>query len=134
MAGMGSGDDSSVPIHCGECGLVFRVPREWAEKRKRDRTAVLCPNGCRIYLQGESVEDQLRAQVESLHQAQAQTQRDLEHAERSRAAMVGVCTKIKRRVARGECPCCGEAIAGLAEHMARHPQWAEHKEGTDDHR
>ena len=48
------------------------------------------------------------------------------HANRSRAALKGQVTKIKRRVGKGICPCCRRNFANLRDHMEdEHPDWSE---------
>ena len=49
--------------------------------------------------------------------------------ERRTAAYKGVATRIRNRVARGECPSCNQSFADLAKHMAEeHPEYAEAEE------
>ena len=45
-------------------------------------------------------------------------------AQRSIRARKGVATRLRNRIARGQCPCCSESFKNLKLHMkSKHPKW-----------
>ena len=85
-----------IAIQCGGCGVPFAMSQSFYEQRQKDHEGWYC----------------LRDRLEG--------------ARRSRAALKGQVTKIKRRVSKGICPCCRRNFANLKRHMeGQHPDWSE---------
>jgi len=108
-------------MDCCSCGVVFAAPEVFVQKRRESGENFYCPNGHSLCFRDSEVK-RLRRQAEQ----QAGRLRHLEDqrdaAERSRSALRGVNTRLRRRVAAGVCPCCNRSFQDLARHMAgQHP-------------
>ena len=114
------------PMVCGKCGIQFALTERTYKERRKDHGDFYCPNGCcRAYL-GQTTEEKLRQQLAQERDNKYGLQHSLERANRSRAALRGQVTKIKRRVGRGICPCCNHTFKDLGDHMeSKHPDWTE---------
>ena len=114
------------PRTCGTCGVQFAMTTEFYQQRIRDQKTWYCPNGCRRAFCGETQEGKLRRELATERCENNNLHYRLDHANRSRAALKGQVTKIKRRVGRGICPCCRRNFANLKRHMeGQHPDWSE---------
>ena len=123
------------------CGIEHAVPESLyrVQVRERDdegrvKTPIYCPLGHQWFVSGESksakLERELARERAQNDQQQARLRDRLEHTERSRAALKGQVTKIKKRVGHGVCPCCSRTFQNLATHMQQeHPEFAQ--EPTD---
>lgn len=117
---------------CGECGISWAQPAEFANARRADGKTFYCPNGhARVFR--ESTEEKLRRELEQQKQRNAMLVDEAHEAhqeraavERSNAALRGVITRTKKRVGAGVCPCCNRSFSALAAHMAaKHPTYRE---------
>lgn len=110
---------------CCACDLTFAVPDYWQAERRRRGDAFYCPAGHRQYY-SEPENARLRRQLKSAL-AQATHEYDQRQAaERSASAYKGQVTKLRNKIGRGQCPCCGKEFAHLARHMERqHPEYAD---------
>ena len=86
------------PTHCVPCGVQFALTRSMERKLRRTKNWFYCPNGHRIHFTGESDETRLRRELEAERRENNDLYYRLDHANRSRAALRGQVTKIKRRV------------------------------------
>jgi len=114
---------------CADCGMPFGIPVDFEQRRRDDGKTFYCPKGCKnVYRQSEV--ERLREQV-----ARAERQRDWAQASRTaaddqaraaeyrRRAAVGQVTRMRNKLARGECPACEQTFPDLAGHMAeQHPE------------
>jgi len=117
---------SYAAVECSHCAVAFALTRDFHAERLKDHRTFHCPNGCKQYYPQESTEEQLRRERDTEHEKNHGLQFRLEHANRSRAALKGQVTKIKRRVGKGVCPCCQQQFANLKGHMeSNHPDWSE---------
>jgi len=115
-----------VSLSCGACGVSFAITDGFYRARRRDHKSFYCPNGCCRAYNIESDEERLRRQLSESHQSNSSLRDRLETTRRSRAALKGQVTKIKRRVGKGVCPCCRRNFANLKRHMeGQHPDWSE---------
>jgi uncharacterized Zn finger protein (UPF0148 family) len=117
---------STIVAHtCGECSIVFGVPDGFLEERQRDGRTFYCPNGHqRVYRETEA--QKLQKQLTQAQQDArfARSSRDAwrdqaEAAERSKRAVRGHLTRLRNRVAAGNCPVdnCGRHFADLGAHI-----------------
>lgn len=113
-------------VTCGECGLTFGLEAEYRRQLRYSHQTFYCPNGhARVY-RGETEADKLRRELEMSRSNATWQRAQREAAERSRAALKGQVTRIKRKVAAGQCPCCRTTFSDLAGHMAdQHPEFAD---------
>jgi hypothetical protein len=112
-----------------DCGILFAVPADWQARKRRDHTNFYCPNGHDQHYVGKTEEEKLKEELK-------RTRENLEwHRERgdrladdnmtlarSRTALRGVVTKLRRKAASGECAYCHERFPDVAAHVAElHP-------------
>lgn len=112
------------------CGVKHAVPIELRQfqlrqfEQGKDHPA-WCPHGHRYSLAGKTDADRLRDQLVAERARHDQTKAALKATERSRSAIVGQTTKLKKRIAAGVCPCCHRSFANLHRHMeGQHPEYA----------
>lgn len=122
-------DTAAQTLTCGECGIIFSVPANWVESRRRDHVTWYCPNGHPRAFLGETREQKRIRQLEEdakWYRDRAESAAsDRDQARRSLAATKGVLTRTKNRIAKGVCPCCQRSFADLGRHMAgQHPEYA----------
>ena len=111
---------------CFKCGIHFGLPEDfYKEVRNNASKTFYCPNGHgKCYTTSEVA--RLRSQLDTERQENHGLNYRLDHANRSRAALKGQVTKIKRRISKGMCPCCRRNFPNLKEHMeGQHPDWTE---------
>lgn len=141
MATLTLGVDFETITCCNsECGISFAVPAHWRKQKLRDHSWWYCPNGHHQHYPGTSDIEKAKAEAEALRsQLAAETQsrkywtkraeqerKAKEGVKRSRAAVKGQLTKVKRRVANGVCPCCNRHFEDLQLHMAaKHADYVE---------
>lgn len=113
---------------CGGCGLWWAVDREWDRARRRDGRDIHCPNGCvRVYRETEA--DRQRSRAERAEANLAFQRERAETLRRSLIAKSGHLTRLRNKMARGECPCCGSQFKNVRRHMIRkHPEFIQEKQ------
>lgn len=122
-------DVQSETLTCKSCGIPFAVPSAWIEARLADHATWYCPNGHNWHYPGKTEQEKRIEALEAENkQAWEYAQRSSEQADaarRSAAALKGVVTRTKNRLAAGTCPCCDKHFKTLAKHMAaEHPEYA----------
>jgi hypothetical protein len=118
-------------VTCCACGTAFGMAKELRESRLQDHKSFYCPNGHSQHYAGETDEEKLRKENKRLAQQRdwAYTARQAaderaDAAEKSRAAIKGHQTRLKKRIAAGVCPCCNRSFKDLQAHMAgQHPNY-----------
>ena len=111
---------------CCNCGIDFGIPKGFYREVRDDASKTFyCPNGHgQRYTTSEVI--RLRSQLDTEREENHGLNYRLDHANRSRAALKGQVTKIKRRISKGICPCCRRNFANLKQHMeGQHPNWRE---------
>jgi hypothetical protein len=121
-------------IVCGSegCGIIFALPETWLRERRRDHKTFYCPNGHNRYYPQKSDEEILREQLATAqgnlnyYQNLAKNRsKEILTLERSRAALKGQTTKLRKRAANGVCAACNRSFSNVARHMAsKHPAFA----------
>lgn len=100
---------------CCTCGVLFAIPAHLRAQLRKNHNWFYCPNGHTQHYTSETDAEKLKKQVERLTKekewaVQAQTKAEAETA------------KLKKRVAKGTCPCCKRTVSQLARHMeTKHP-------------
>lgn len=120
-----------VTEECVDCGVLFAIPVSLQNKLKETHRNFYCPNGHDQHYVGKTEAQQLAEKLETEKRNTAfwrereQTQREYrEHAEHQRDAYKGHTTRLKKRVAKGKCPCCSNTFVNLRAHMAKqHPDF-----------
>lgn len=117
---------------CSRCGVAFYWPRALDAAARNQRRTFWCP-ACGSSMRYQETEaDRLRtalnAEKERTTFLRDEEQRQRQHrqvAERRVAAMKGVVTRTKNRIAKGKCVRCSCDFPDLAAHMAEaHPDYA----------
>lgn len=122
-------NDQLYVVTCADCGMAFGVPQQYEDQRRGDHRNFYCPNGHTNYYPQKSTSEKLRDQLAAA-QAEIVTERNrrqwAEENEKATgrrlSATKGKVTLLKRRTARGQCPCCKEKFGDLQKHMDKqHP-------------
>ncbi len=121
-----------IAIECCTCRVQFAMTAEMDDARRNDHRAFYCPAGHSQVYRGQSdLEKERQARQRAEQNLAYERERADRHANNARAqerrasAFKGVCTRIKKRVGKGVCPCCNRTFAQLSAHMAtQHPNWA----------
>lgn len=114
-----------VVTDCGRCGAIYTVPETMFDAMRAEGGFAHCQNGHGWgWKEGSRQRDELRAERDRLKQSAAQKDdeiaalhRDVEALKKSRAAVRGEYTKVKKRIHSGVCPCCNRTFQNLAAHM-----------------
>jgi hypothetical protein len=119
-------------ITCCKCGVLFGVPKNWAETFKLTHQQFFCPAGhAQRYLavsdkdrlERELADERERLRVALLRRDSAL--QEAEHFRRSRDCMKGMLKKVSIRAKNGVCPCCKRTFSCLAAHMkSKHPEFS----------
>ncbi len=121
-----------VALTCGECHIPFGIPAAMHTKVQNNGSSFHCPNGHRISYSETEIQ-RLKNQVDNLtstktrlmaqrDDAQAEARHQAQRANGYKGAMV----KVKKRVAKGVCPCCNRHFANVKRHMdSQHPEFAD---------
>ena len=113
-------------MECTGCAVSYAITCDFQAQRVKDHKTFHCPNGCVQHYEAESKEERLQRCLNSERDDNNGLRYRIDHANRSRAALKGQVTKIKRRVGKGICPCCRRNFANLKRHMeGQHPNWSE---------
>lgn len=122
-------------VTCAECGVEFAIPTPWEKSLRESHARFYCPAGHPLSYGGETEAERLKKEADALrkrlefqrNETEAQRRR-VETQKRRAAAARGQTTRIRNRIAKGQCPCCGRGFADLAAHMStKHPDYAEPK-------
>ena len=90
---------------CAECGILFGIPLNFEERRRKDHRCFYCPSGhvnvwggkTNLEKRAERLETQLVAERRNAEKAEERWRRE----QREHAATKGQLTKTKKRVAAG---------------------------------
>lgn len=119
-----------VTEECCQCHMLFAMPSDFRRRmlEKKEAGGFYCPQGHLQHFLGQTEVARLKALVEAEQKRTEWARAQKHRAERQAAAAKGRVTRIKNKIARGECPSCGKKFQDLTRHMAlAHPQF-EHDE------
>lgn len=119
----------TITCYRTDCGILFAVPVLWLYGKQRDHTDFMCPNGHSQAFLGESKEEKLRkelkaanATVEMFRGSNARLNSRVDVLKRQVSAQRGVATKLRKKLAAGQCPFCDHSFPDVAQHVeAEHP-------------
>lgn len=127
-------------LDCANCGILFGIPVEFANRRRNDGRDFYCPNGHPLAWSDTEVK-RLRRKLENA-QTEINWQRDMRQAAEADAAhqrrMAGVAkgklTRMRNRIAKGVCPVPGCKRSGLGGDVVAHihtchPEFTAHLDG-----
>lgn len=126
-----------VVWECPSCGIVYGIPQSFADDCRASGRRYWCPNGHNLgwkETEADKLRKKLTAEQERVEFLRDEERRQREHrqaAERRVAAMKGVVTRTKKRIARGKCVRCSCEFPDLAAHMAtEHSDYGPAEEDT----
>jgi hypothetical protein len=119
-------------ITCHKCAGLYALQENWRRKRQDDGGSWNCPycdvSTCYVTTEVQRLKDSLEQEQRRLVNERArhdQTRADLRETEARRRAEKAAKTRLKKRAAKGLCPCCNKQFADLHNHMQRqHPNFA----------
>lgn len=103
---------------CPTCGVTHGIPVEFADAKRANRGHYFCPNGHQLSW-AESDADRLKRQLKYAQDAAAAERARADGAEASLRSTKGHVTRLRKRVAAGECPFCGQHLRDLQRHVNR---------------
>lgn len=108
---------------CITCGVVFTVPKSMIDHQRKVGGYHHCPNGhSQGWGKGETENDRVRRERDSLRQQLAQRDDEIAAAARELEAERAKALKAKKRASAGVCPCCNRTVSQMARHMkTKHP-------------
>ena len=112
-------------IECGSCHIVYGMPVEYFENRRKDHGSWRCPNtdcDSTWSYSGENTEEKLKRQLSAANEMARRFELEGKVSERAARAYKGQVTKIKKRIVNGVCPECNRCFKNVRRHMeAKHP-------------
>lgn len=119
------------------CGIQHGIPQDLYNHVLRQRNNgerqqdIYCPLGHAWTFAGQGTAERLRLENERLERVIESRRRSIEvlrqerdHEKRKVAAAKGRITKLKKRIAKGVCPCCNRYFPALHRHVAQeHPEY-----------
>lgn len=126
-------DTTLVVVKCFTCGVTYAIPASFdssARKYHGDKNGwwICCPFGHTWGYTGQTDVEAARLQRDAARDDLAAERARHDQTKGSLRAQKGVTTKIRKRIAKGVCPCCNRTFADLARHMeCKHPDYAEPK-------
>jgi hypothetical protein len=115
---------TQIEIDCCNCGITFTMP-DWFYERAQNDSAIMfyCPQGHSQHYAKSRV-TKLQERLERAEARERHAKDQLEASERSKAAIKGQVTKLKKRAKAGVCPCCNRSFVQLQKHIAgQHPDF-----------
>ena len=106
-----------VQEQCCNCGVIFAMPQQLADSRRKDHGSFYCPNGHGQHYTAKSEAEQYKAQLEQEKREAANLRERAIVAERAKTRAENALSKVKKRAAAGVCPCCNRTVSQLAQHM-----------------
>lgn len=119
-----------VIVNCCECGTPFGLERGLQKRLVERGGSFYCPNGhsqhyCEPMI--EKLRKELAARLDAEFERD-QAVAELAQTDQKLATAKTKNRKLKERIGRGACPCCGETFADLERHMKhKHPGYGERK-------
>ncbi len=112
-------------FECGSCGVIYGVTRSYLNNRRKDKESWTCINpSCKTnWWYGTSDEEKLKKKLARTEELLRRSELECKVNERGRRAYKGKFNHLKKKIAAGECPCCGAVFKNLRRHMTnKHPQ------------
>ena len=114
-----------------ECGATYALPSAFVKKLRDSHKTFYCPNGCSRYFPQESDKEILQRKNEELKKNLFEANDRVtywfdrsESEKRSKAAYKAHHTILKKKIKKGQCPCCNQNFPDVAEHIkSSHPDY-----------
>lgn len=124
---------SLIIWECPTCGIVYGIPREFANEVRASGSHYYCPNGHHLsWTESDADREKKRADAAERRAANFEAQADYERERaagerRTAAALRGHLTRMRNRIAAGVCPVPGCKRTGLTQTLnhigKKHPEW-----------
>lgn len=113
-----------VETSCTICSIPFAVSKTYWDHGQERGGDLYCSAGhCMTF--GTGSLEKAKQEAVRLRAQLDQAKAHAESLERSRNALKGEVTKVKKRVGKGVCPCCNRHFANVERHMqTQHPDLA----------
>ena len=92
-------------LHCGSCGVPFAMSNDFITAKKEDHETWYCPRGCPRYYPSDTEEEKLKRKLREKQERLNQEIRccisareEANHLARSRSALKGQITKLKKKI------------------------------------
>lgn len=116
---------------CCNCAVMFAMPTELRQRRKRQGGIFYCPNGHGQHYT-ETTEQQLKDELQETRGKLANREFELMTERNAHDATQKKLKRAAKRVANGVCPCCQRQFVNLARHMkGRHPDYGQGSKGGE---
>jgi hypothetical protein len=130
-------------MECCRCGIIFAVPNDFDNQRRKDHQPFYCPSG---HSQGYFDKTKEEKRIAELEQQLARERQAVESERSSRqwaesrakgaAIQAGKAKaakqRLEQRIAHGVCPCCHRSFKQLAAHMKdKHPEYAQNQHAQE---
>lgn len=123
----------AISCYRDDCGITWAMPKEWIRDRRNDHKSFYCPNGHQQHYvvksdaeKAREERDRAKREATRLQARLDQVRADRDFERRSKAAIRGHLTRLKKRIAAGVCPCCRRPFSSVMQHMRRqHPEFVE---------
>lgn len=135
--GLALADTDLVMITCCNCATRFGMANGIYQSRLKDGGSFWCPNGHSQHFTDNELSRTKKALAQKEQELESQKKRT-EWMERDRdihrnasksnerraRSIKGHATRLRKRLAQGQCPCCPEVFQDLAAHIAeKHPRY-----------
>ena len=118
-------------LNCANCSISFAIPTKLNSELMRNHETFYCPKGHSNYYPGKSDEEKLQEEIHSLEKSLSAANERTDHwykrtqeEKRSKAAHKAHYTILKKKVKKGQCPCCDKIFPDVAEHIkTTHPDY-----------
>lgn len=120
-------------LSCANCNMEMHLSPRFVQRRRDDHETFYCPMGHPNYFPQKSDEEKLKDEISKLknrvrieEEYKEEYRGKLIIEQRSKIAIKGHHTRLKKRIANGVCPCCNRSFKNLSSHMQKeHPEFSE---------
>jgi len=123
-----------VQVDCIKCHALFGLPKTTDNHLRQTHDGFWCPTcGYSMAYLGKTAAEKALAEAARLkdelrhtNDILSWTEAERATSERSARAHKGRANRLKRLIAEGKCPCCGETFEDVYQHMVHeHPKFVE---------
>jgi hypothetical protein len=110
---------------CCNCSITFAIPSDFRDRALKNHSiSFYCPLGHSQHFIGETEEQKLTRQLRAARSNAEWAKDQLSASERSKAAIKGHATRLRNKLAKGQCPCCDMTFGNVREHIKfKHPDY-----------
>jgi len=109
---------------CITCGMVFGIEEDFDSRLRKTHGSFCCPSGHFQHYATKTEEEKLRSRLSRIEARASRLQDEVDTAERRRRGQKAANTRLRRKIASGECPSCGKHFSDVKKHIAeKHPNF-----------